>query len=101
MSLSLLVASADESLRELVRDLLLNMPNGRVVNEYPEVSLNLYIRVLQDLERHPDAALIVDISADPISGIKALEKLRREEPIVLSPSLGLGRRLAMWTRVWK
>ena len=80
MSLSLLVASADESLRELVRDLLLNMPNGRVVNEYPDVSPNLYIRVLQDLERHPDAALIVDISADPISGIKALEKLRQAVP---------------------
>lgn len=80
MSLSLLVASADESLRELVRDLLLNMPNGRVVNEYSEVSLNLYIRVLQDLERHPDAALIVDISSDPISGIKALEKLRQAVP---------------------
>lgn len=80
MSLTLLVASADDTLRELVRDLLLNMPNGRVVNEYAEVSPNLYIRVLQDLERNPEAALIVDISADPISGIKTLEKVRQAVP---------------------
>ena len=50
-----MVASSDEHFREMVRDNLLNIPNAKVVAEYQEVSPNLYIRVLQDLERHPEA----------------------------------------------
>ena len=48
-----MIASSDEHFREMVRDHLLNQPNARLVAEYPEVAANLYIRVLQDLERHP------------------------------------------------
>ena len=56
MSLNVLIASSDEQFREIVRDNLLNHPNARVAAEYPEVAGNLYIRVLQELERHADAA---------------------------------------------
>ena len=63
MSISLLVASTDEQFREMIRENLLNQPNAKVISEYPEVASNLYIRVLQDLERHPEAALILDIGA--------------------------------------
>jgi pilus assembly protein CpaE len=76
------VASSDEQLRELVRDNLLNFPNARVTAEYQEVASNLYIRVLQDLERHPEAALFVDLSSDPESGLKAMEKVRQAAPDV-------------------
>ena len=48
-----------------MRDNLINLPDAKIVAEYQEVAANLYIRVLQDLERHPHAGLIVDISGDP------------------------------------
>jgi pilus assembly protein CpaE len=80
MSLPLLVASADEQFRETLRDNLLNQPNARLIAEYPDVASNLYIRVLQDLERHSDAALILDISAAPAEGHKILEKVRQAAP---------------------
>ena len=66
--------------RETVRDNLVNVENAKVVSEYPEVSTNLYIRVLQDLERHPEAALIVDLAADPESSLKAVEKVSQAAP---------------------
>jgi len=51
-----------------------------VVAEYQEVAANLYIRVLQDLERHPGAGLIVDISSDPETAIKSIEKVKQAAP---------------------
>jgi len=80
VSNSLMVASSDEHFREMVRDSLLNIPNSKVVAEYQEVAANLYIRVLQDLERNPTAGLIVDISGDPDGAIKAIEKVKQAAP---------------------
>jgi hypothetical protein len=77
MSNALMIASSDEHFREMVRDYLLNLPNAKIVAEYPEVAANLYIRVLQELERNPGAGLIVDISNDPEGAIKAVEKVKR------------------------
>ena len=64
MATNLLVASGDEHFREMCRENLTNVQNAKVVSEYNEVSSNLYIRVLQDLERYPDAALVADVSSD-------------------------------------
>ena len=80
MSFTLLIASSEDQVRDLVRDSVANTPNARIVGEYPEVTPNLYIRVLQDVERHPDAALFLDISSDPVNGIKSLEKLKQAVP---------------------
>lgn len=80
MSVSLLIASADAQFREMVRDHLLNQPNARVIAEYPEVASNLYIRVLQDLERHPEAALLLDLSTAHEEALKVLEKTRQAAP---------------------
>src|SRR6266567_3960581 len=80
VSNSVMVASSDEHFREMVRDSLLNIPNAKVVAEYQEVAANLYIRVLQDLERNPGAGLIVDLSGDPESAIKAVEKAKQAAP---------------------
>jgi pilus assembly protein CpaE len=44
------------------------------------VAANLYIRVLQDLERNPAAGLMVDISGDPEGSIKAIEKVKQAAP---------------------
>jgi pilus assembly protein CpaE len=80
MPISLLVASSDEIFRETIRESLLNLANARVISEYPEVSSNLYIRVLQDLERHPEAALVVDLASDPEGALKSLEKVKQAAP---------------------
>src|SRR5690349_20990780 len=77
-----MIASSDEHFREMVRDQLLNLPNAKVVAEYQEVAANLYIRVLQDLERNPNAGLSVDISGDPVAAIKAVEKVKQAAPDV-------------------
>ena len=77
---ALMVASSDEHFREMVRDNLLNVPNAKVAAEYQEVAANLYIRVLQDLERNPSAGLVVDISGDPDGAIKAIEKVKQAAP---------------------
>ncbi len=77
---ALMVASSDEHFREMVRDNLLNVPNAKVAAEYQEIAANLYIRVLQDLERSPSAGLIVDISGDPDGAIKAIEKVKQAAP---------------------
>jgi pilus assembly protein CpaE len=80
MAVSLLVASSDPHFRESIRDGLANIPQARVISEYPEVSSNLYIRVLQDLERNPDAALVVDLAGDPEGSLKAVEKVKLAAP---------------------
>jgi pilus assembly protein CpaE len=75
-----MVASSDEHFREMVRENLLNVPNAKVAAEYQEIAANLYIRVLQDLERNPSAGLIVDISGDPEGAIKAIERVKQAAP---------------------
>lgn len=80
MSIVLLVASTDEHLREMVRENLLNISGARVASEYAEVNSNLYIRVLQDLERNPEAAIFVDLAGDPETSLKALEKVKQAAP---------------------
>ncbi len=77
---TLLLASSDEHFREMVRDSLINLPEVKLVAEYQEVAANLYIRVMQDLERYPHAGLIVDISGDPETSIKAVEKVKQAVP---------------------
>jgi len=75
-----MIASGDEHFREMVRDNLLNIPNSKVGSEYQEVSSNLYVRVLQDIERHPNSAVIVDLSADVEAGLKSVERLKQAVP---------------------
>ena len=77
---TLLVASSDEQFREMVRDNLLNIPGAKIVAEYQEVAANLYIRVLQDLERSPGAGLLVDLSGDSDAAIKAIERVKQAAP---------------------
>ncbi len=79
-TISLLVASTDEHFREMVRESLLNMPNVKVAAEYPEITLNLHVRILQDLERQPEAALFLDLAGDPETSVRALEKIKQAAP---------------------
>lgn len=79
-ALTVTVASSDEHFREMVRDAMLNIPDSKIVAEYQEVAANLYIRVLQDLERHPHAALILDLAGDTDAALKALERVKQASP---------------------
>jgi pilus assembly protein CpaE len=80
MPISLLVASSDEHFRETIQENLVNIPNAKVTASYSEVSSTLYIRVLQDLERYPDASLIVDLSGDQEGALKAIERVKQAAP---------------------
>ena len=80
MSITILVASSDEAFRESVKENLASLTGARVVAEYTEVTANLYIRVLQDAERHSDAALVMDLSGDPEAALKSLEKIKQAIP---------------------
>jgi pilus assembly protein CpaE len=80
MPINLLVASSEEAFRESVKENLASLSGARVVAEYPEVSANLYIRILQDAERYPDAALVVDLSANLEDSLKSLEKVKQAIP---------------------
>ena len=80
MPIVVLTASSDEQFREMVRDHLVNIPNSKVAAEYQEVAANLYIRVMQDLERNPHAALVLDLAGDPDEALKALERVKQATP---------------------
>ncbi len=79
-SFVLMIAASDEHFREMVRDNLLNIPNSKSGPEYQEVSTSLYVRVLQDAERYPNSALIIDLSSDTEAGLKALERIKQAAP---------------------
>ena len=70
----------DEHFREMVRENLINIPNSKLAAEYPEVTSNLHIRVLQDIERHPDAGLMLDLAGDLEGTLKILEKVKQAAP---------------------
>jgi pilus assembly protein CpaE len=101
MSVVLMVASADEHFRDVVRENLLNIPNGRIVAEFPEVNPNLYIRVLQELERHPEAALVLDLAADAEHAIRALQRVKQAVPdlyVIASSYQGDGEHVILTVR---
>src|SRR5712692_2781886 len=80
MAISLIVASTDAHFREMIRESLLNVANATLVAEFPEIAQNLYIRILHELERHPQAALVIDLAADTEGAMKALERVRQAVP---------------------
>ncbi len=79
-AITVMVASSDEHFREMVRDAMLNIPDSKIVSEYQEVAANLYIRVLQDMERYPHSALILDLAGDAESALKSLERVKQASP---------------------
>lgn len=80
MPITILTASSDEHFREMIRENLLNIPDSKVAAEFSDVTQNLYIRVLQEVERHPEAALIVDLAGDHHEALRALEKVKQAIP---------------------
>jgi pilus assembly protein CpaE len=80
MPISLIVASAEPHFREFVREHLAHTPGAKLVAEHDEVGLNVYVRILHDLDRHPNAAVLLDIGADAEQGLRALEHMTNALP---------------------
>lgn len=78
--IALLIASGEEHFREMVRDNLLNIPSAKIAAEYPDISPNLYVRVLQDVERNPNPLVVIDLSGDAEQGLKSLDRLKQAAP---------------------
>lgn len=88
-----MIASSDPSFRDMLHDNILNIPDLRIVAEFPEVAANLYVRVLQELERHPFSGLVIDLAADPDAAFKALERVKQAIPdlyVIASHFIGDG-----------
>jgi pilus assembly protein CpaE len=75
-----MIASSDPGFRDMVHDNILNIPDLKVVAEFTEVAANLYVRILQELERHPTAGLMIDLAGSPDTAFKALERVKQAIP---------------------
>ena len=73
MAINLIVASPEPHFRHFIREQLAHTQNARVVAEHEEIGLNLYVRILHDLDRNPHSSVLLDISADSEQGLRALE----------------------------
>lgn len=80
MAINLIVASPEPHFRDFIREQLAHTPNAKVVAEHEEIGLNLYVRILHDLDNYPNSSVLLDISGDPEQGLRALEHLNQAAP---------------------
>lgn len=80
MAIQLIVASPEPRFHDFVREQLAHTPNVEIVGEHEDAGPNLSVRVLQDRNPNPQAAVLLDISADPEQGLRALEQMRQSAP---------------------
>ena len=80
MAIQLIVASSEPRFHDFVREQLSGMPNAEVVGDHEDMGPNLSVRLLQDLNLHPQCAVLMDISSDSEQGLRALQQLRQTAP---------------------
>ena len=80
MSIQLIVASSEPRFHDFVREHLALMLNAEVVGEHEDMGPNLSVRILQDVNINPQAAVLLDISADPEHGLRILEQMAQAAP---------------------
>ena len=80
MAIQLIVASPEPRFRDFVREQLAGIPAAEVVAEHEEIGLNLYVRILHDLNANPHSAVLLDISLDAEQGLRTLEHLTQAAP---------------------
>src|SRR5947199_8893341 len=89
MAIQLIVASAESRFHDFVREQLSLTPNAEVVTEHEDMGPNLSVRILHYLNLNPQSAVLLDISADPELGLRALEQMSQAVPgiyVILSDS---------------
>jgi pilus assembly protein CpaE len=75
MAIQLIVASADPRFQDFVREQLALDLNSEIVGTHEDMGPNLAVRILQGLNANPQAAVLLDISADPEQGLHTLEQI--------------------------
>jgi pilus assembly protein CpaE len=80
MSTQLIVASSEPRFHDFVQEQMMSTPNAEVIAQYEDIGPNLSVRILQDLQPRPHAAVILDISSDAEQGLRILEQLRQSAP---------------------
>jgi len=80
MAIQLIVASPEPRFHDFVREQLAAMPNAEAVSDHEDMGPNLSVRILHDLNLHPQAAVLLDISSEPEQGLRALEQMRQAVP---------------------
>jgi pilus assembly protein CpaE len=73
--IQLIVASAEQRFHEFVRD-----TNVEIVSSHEDVGPNLAMRILNDVNVHSQAAVLLDISLDVEQGLRTLEQLKQSAP---------------------
>lgn len=82
MAIQLIVASPEPRFHDFVREQLARTPNAEIVSDYEDMGPNLPVRIVHDVNIYPHAAVLIDISADPEQGLRALEQIRQSAPTV-------------------
>ena len=82
MAIQLIVASQEPRFHDFVREQLVRTPNAEIVSTHEDMGPNLSVRVTNDLNLYPQAAVLIDISSDPEQGLRSLEQVRQSVPSV-------------------
>ncbi len=80
MGIQLIVASPEPRFHDFVREQLARIPSAEIVSGYDDMGPNLSVRIVHDLTIYPQSAVLLDISADPEQGLRALESIRQSVP---------------------
>src|SRR5438105_1254739 len=80
MAIQLIVASPEPRFHDFVREQLARIPSAEIVSGYDDMGPNLSVRIVHDLTIYPQSAVLLDISADPEQGLRALESIRQSMP---------------------
>ncbi len=80
MSVQLIIASKEPRFHDFVREHFARATAAEIVADYEDVGPNLSVRIVQDLNMHPQAAVLLDISADAEQGLRALEQMLQSAP---------------------
>ena len=80
MAIQLIVASPDPRFHDFVREQLAGTTNAEVVGDHEDMGPNLSVRIIHDLNVYPQSAVLMDVSADPEQGLRALEQMRQSVP---------------------
>src|SRR5436190_24149006 len=80
MSIQLIVASSEPRFHDFVREHVTLMLNAEIVGAHEDMGPNLSVRILQDVNVNPQAAVLLDISPDPEQGLRTLEQMTQAAP---------------------
>ena len=80
MPIQLIVASAEPRFHDFVTEQLAHASSAEIVGEHEDMGPNLGVRILQDLNLHPGAGVLLDISSDSEQGLRTLEQMRQAVP---------------------